>query len=654
MLNKKQKSMLARILAGTACLVLLLVFEHTSVLDGIPQEWVRKAILIVTALTGYLVAGYDVLLKAGTNIAHGQVFDENFLMTVATFGAFGIGSFTEAVAVMVFYQTGELFQNYAVGRSRASIAELMSIEPEQAILEGEDGSLTEIFPDEAEPGQTIVVRPGDRVPLDGVVLEGTSYLDTSSLTGESVPRTVRPGDEVISGCINQNGTLRVRVSRRYEDSTVAKVLEMVENATSRKAPVENFITRFAKYYTPIVTVAALLLALVPPLFFRQPWGDWVYRACTFLVISCPCALVISVPLGFFGGIGAASRIGVLVKGSVYLETLSGTGTFVFDKTGTLTKGRFEVTDVDAVSGDAAALLETAAHLECYSTHPIAEALKAAYRDSVRLSDMGTERERKDGADAQFIDSNRVSDAEEIPGHGISAVLDGERYLAGNLKLMKRYAVTPPDKAGQAGTVVYIGKPDGTYLGAVTISDTVKENAHEALLGIRALGNRKIVMLTGDRKEGAEQVGALLPIDRVVPELLPQDKVTQVTALMEESAASQERRKMVAFTGDGINDAPVLVTADLGIAMGALGSAAAVEAADIVLMDDDLAKIPKTVKIADRTLRIVRENIVFCLAVKFLVLILGAFGIATMWLAVFADVGVCVLAVLNSMRALRAA
>lgn len=620
-MTKKQKKMLTRIIVAFVLEVVLMVAEKTGLFGFMEGRW--YAFLPFTV--PYLIVGYDILVKAAKNIAHGQVFDENFLMMIATFGAFAIGEYEEAAGVMIFYQIGELFQNYAVGKSRASISALMDIAPEYANVE-EDGELVEKDPDEVHTDDVIVVKPGEKIPLDGVVLEGSSLLDTSSLTGESVPRSVREGDEVISGCVNGSGTLKVRVTKEYEDSTVSRILELVENASSRKAPVENFITTFARYYTPAVTIGAVLLAIIPPLFFGGSWAEWIRRACTFLVISCPCALVISIPMGFFGGIGAASKIGVLVKGSNFLQALSDVKTIVFDKTGTLTKGEFRVTKMlpeQGVTEDE--LLEKAALSENYSSHPIAAALKAAY--------------------GKKIDSARVSDAEEIAGHGICVNVDGKNCRAGNLKLMKLKGVEAK-ACSEIGTVVYMAE-EGRFLGCIVISDVIKDGAKDAIAAMKKAGVQKAVMLTGDKKETAENVAGVLGIDEVHAELLPADKVSEVERIL----GAQSGKDKTAFVGDGINDAPVLTRADVGIAMGSLGSDAAIEAADIVLMDDDITKIASTVKIARKTLSIVRQNIVFALGVKFIVLILGALGMASMWLAMFADVGVAVLAILNSMRAL---
>ena len=618
-MTKKQKKMLYRIIVTFLLFAVLMVCEHTGRMDG----W-NKIVLFVIYLVPYLVIGYDIVYKAARNISHGQVFDENFLMMIATFGAFGVGEYSEAVAVMLFYQVGELFQGYAVGKSRQSISDMMDICPEYANIE-EDGVLKQVDPDDVEVGSIIVVKPGERIPLDGIVVEGESLIDTAALTGESVPRSAKAGDEIISGCVNGSGTLKVKTTKEFDDSTVAKILELVENASSKKAKVENFITRFAKYYTPVVTISAVILAILPPLILGGGWAEWIQRACIFLVISCPCALVISVPLGFFGGIGAASKIGVLVKGSNYLEAVAEMTTIVFDKTGTLTKGEFKVTDVITENGSKEELIELAALGECYSNHPIANSIREAY--------------------GKELDLNRVTNTEEIAGHGIKAVIDGKTVLLGNEKLMKSESIfyTP---CKSMGTVVYVAC-NGVFEGAVVISDTIKDGAKEAIRDMKQVGVRHTVMLTGDRREAAETVAQTLGIDEVHAELLPGGKVEQVEALLK----AEKQKERLAFVGDGINDAPVLTRADIGIAMGSMGSDAAIEAADIVLMDDDVTKIASVVKIARKTLRIVKQNIVFALAVKALVLILGALGMANMWEAVFADVGVSVIAILNSMRTL---
>ncbi len=621
-MTEKQKKMLVRIIVTFVIFAVLFAAEHTGNLESLEGS----VLLFLIYLVPYLIIGYDIVWKAIRNISHGQVFDENFLMMIATFGALGVREYSEAVAVMLFYQIGELFQGYAVGKSRQSIAAMMDICPEYANIE-EDGELKQVDPDDVEIGTIIIIKPGERIPLDGVVVEGESLIDTAALTGESVPRKAAVGDEIISGCVNGNGTLKVRTTKEFDDSTVSKILELVENASSKKAHVENFITRFAKYYTPVVTIAAVILAIVPPLVLGGGWSDWIQRACIFLVISCPCALVISVPLGFFGGIGAASKLGVLVKGSNYLEALAQMDTMVFDKTGTLTKGEFKVTEILPAEGfTKEALLNLAALGEGYSTHPIAASIREAY--------------------GQPLDMNRVNDAKEVAGHGIQVQIDGQEVFIGNEKLMRAQNITPA-ACESIGTVIYVAC-EGKYAGAIVISDTIKDGAKEAIRGMKAVGVKKCVMLTGDRKEAAELVAKELDIDEVHAELLPQDKVSQVEALL----SKETEKERLAFVGDGINDAPVLSRADIGIAMGSMGSDAAIEAADVVLMDDDIRKIASVVRISRKTLTIVHQNIVFALAVKALVLILGALGMANMWEAVFADVGVSVIAILNSMRALK--
>lgn len=627
-MNKNQKKDLYRIIVAGILFVPLFVVEHMGLLEQLPYSWMA----LVICLVPYLIVGYDVIKEAAINIKNGQVFDENFLMMIATFGAFVIGEYIEAVAVMLFYQIGELFQSYAVGKSRESITALMDICPEYANLEV-DGELEEVDPDDVEIDSIIVIKPGEKVPLDGVVIEGESFLDTSALTGESVPRKVSAGEDIISGCINGKGTLRVRVTKEFDDSTVAKILELVENATNKKAKVENFITRFAKYYTPFVTIAALLLAIIPPIILQDNWFIWLERACIFLVISCPCALVISVPMGFFGGIGAASKEGVLVKGSNYLELLADMDTIVFDKTGTLTNGVFEVAEVISDDTMKATVLAMAAAVERFSTHPIAESI-------VRAWERGQEKQSIVSSDLKAID------VEEISGHGMKGNVNGSVVLAGNYKLMEKYHISCDIYAG-AGTVVYVAM-DETYIGCIVIADTVKTGVKEAIFSLKETGVSKIVMLTGDRKETALAVANEVGVDEVHYELLPADKVSQVETLLENAS----NKKKVAFVGDGINDAPVLARADIGLAMGSLGSDAAIEAADIVIMDDDIGKIAKVMKISRKTMTIVKQNIVFALGVKGLILVLGAIGMASMWAAVFADVGVAVIAILNSMRTLR--
>ena len=617
-MNPKQKKMLYRILAAA---VLIVVF-HFLPLDG----WLGLVYLVP-----YLVAGWDVLRKAVKGIQNRQPFDECFLMAVATVGAFALGEYVEGCAVMIFYQVGELFQGVAVGKSRRSIAALMDIRPDYANLEQPDGSLEQVDPDEVEVGSVIVVQPGERVPIDGVVVEGSSTLNTAALTGESLPREVKAGDDIISGCVNLSGVLRVKTSREFGESTVSRILDLVENSSMKKARTENFITRFARVYTPAVCYGALALAVLPPLVLAlmgQPArvGDWIYRALTFLVISCPCALVISIPLSFFGGIGGASTCGILVKGSTYLEELSLTGTVVFDKTGTLTRGVFEVTGIYPAAGtDRDSLLETAALAESYSKHPISQSLKQAW--------------------GKELDPARVADVEELGGYGITARVDGQAVAVGNARLMAKLGLSPaaPD---QIGTIIHVAR-DGVYAGAIVISDVVKPTAAKAIAGLKRAGVRRTVMLTGDTEAVARSVANQLGISEYRAGLLPEDKVTQVEALLAEKLP----RENLAFVGDGINDAPVLSRADLGIAMGALGSDAAIEAADIVLMDDDPARIALAMDISRRTIRIVYQNIVFALVVKAACLLLGALGLAGMWLAIFADVGVMVLAVLNATRAL---
>ena len=618
-MSKKQKKMLIRIIVALVVFIACEIAEKLIHLNGVWDTVVKAAMFAVP----YLMAGYDVLLKAIKNISKGHVFDENFLMAVATVGAYGTGEFGEAAAVMLFYQVGEWFQKYAVNRSRASITDLMNIMPEYANIE-KDGQIVQVEPETVAIGDIIIVQPGEKVPLDGTVIEGETFVDTAALTGESVPRKLSVGDEVLSGVINQNGVIRVKVSKEFDDSTVSKILELVENASTRKAQYEQFITRFAKYYTPIVCFLALAVAIIPPIFVGE-FGKWFHRALIFLVVSCPCALVISIPLSFFSGIGGASKAGILVKGSNYLELLGKAKIAVFDKTGTLTKGEFKVTDVITENGSKEELIELAALGEGYSNHPIANSIREAY--------------------GKELDLNRVTNTEEIAGHGIKAVIDGKTVLLGNEKLMKSESIfyTP---CKSMGTVVYVAC-NGVFEGAVVISDTIKDGAKEAIHDMKQVGVRHTVMLTGDRKEAAETVAQTLGIDEVHAELLPGGKVEQVEALLK----AEKEKERLAFVGDGINDAPVLTRADIGIAMGSMGSDAAIEAADIVLMDDDVTKIASVVKIARKTLRIVKQNIVFALAIKALVLILGALGMANMWEAVFADVGVSVIAILNSMRTL---
>lgn len=617
-MTKKEKTMLVRIAVSAVLLIAAVL---------VPYEGVWRFLLFFPA---YFVIGWDVLWRAVRNIAHGQVFDENFLMALATVGAFctgffGQGEYPEAVFVMLFYQVGELFQNYAVGRSRKSIAELMDIRPDYANVERE-GKLVQVDPEEVAVGDVITVKAGERVPLDGVVLEGTSMVNTSALTGESVPREVRPGDDVISGCVNQSGLLRVRVTKVFGESTVAKILDLVENSSSKKARAESFITKFARYYTPVVVIGAAVLALVPPLFVGN-WAGWIEKALIFLVVSCPCALVISVPLSFFGGIGGASRQGILVKGGNYLEVLANTEMVVFDKTGTLTKGVFNVTAIHPQECAKGSLLEMAALAESYSDHLISRSLKEAY--------------------GKEIDESRVGQVEELSGRGVCAQVDGKTVCAGNDKLMDSIGVKWRP-CHHVGTIVHVAV-DGQYLGHIVISDEVKDDAKQAVSALKAQGVRKTVMLTGDAKTVGEAVARDLGLDEVHTQLLPGEKVAKVEALLEQKSSKGK----LAFVGDGINDAPVLSRADIGIAMGALGSDAAIEAADIVLMDDKPSKIALAMQISKRTLRIVRQNIVFALAVKIVVLALTPFGLSNMWEAVFADVGVMVIAILNASRALKA-
>ena len=618
-MNKKQKKVFTRIIVAAVLMVVLSLLP----IDG----WLKFVLFMIP----YLVIGHDILLKAWKGILNRQVFDENFLMAVATIGAILLGDYKEGVAVMLFYQIGELFQSYAVGKSRRNISELMDIRPDYANIEKEDGTLEQVDPDEVEIGSVIVVQPGEKVPIDGVIEEGRTSLNTSALTGESLPREAGVGDEVISGCINMSGVLKIRTTKEFGESTVSKILDMVENASSKKSRSENFISKFAKYYTPAVCYGALALAILPPLVrllflgMTPEWGDWVMRALTFLVISCPCALVISIPLSFFAGIGGASNAGVLVKGSNYLETLSETKYVVFDKTGTMTQGVFEVSGVHHSSMDTEKLLEYAALAECHSSHPISKSLKKAY--------------------GKPLDPGRVTDVEEISGNGVTAKVDGVRVAAGNSKLMEKLGVDCME-CHSVGTVVHMAV-NGKYAGHILISDQIKPHAKEAIAALKKCGVKKTIMLTGDRREAARQVAEELGIDEVHSELLPGDKVAQVEKLLDEKG---EKEKL-AFVGDGINDAPVLSRADIGIAMGALGSDAAIEAADIVLMDDDPLKISKAIRISRKCLRIVYENIYFAIGVKVVCLILGALGIANMWAAIFADVGVMIIAVLNAIRAL---
>lgn len=646
-MTKKQKNMLTRILVTAVLYAALVAADHMKMIPAVFEGWK----LLLLYLIPYFVIGWDILYKAVRNIKNGQVFDENFLMAVATVGAFGVNEYSEAVAVMLFYQVGELFQSYAVNRSRQSITDLMDICPEYANIE-EDGQLKQVDPDDVEVGDIIVIKPGEKIPLDGKVVFGESMVDTSALTGESVPRTVKEGDDLVSGCVNGNGLLRAEVTKEFDDSTVAKILELVENASSKKAHVENFITRFARYYTPAVVIGAVVLAVIPPLFAGQSWAEWVRRACTFLVISCPCALVISVPMSFFSGIGAASKKGVLVKGSNYLEIMSKLHTVVFDKTGTLTKGEFKVARIYSVdeeadtagngeneSGESAEngtdprsekqrkVLELAALAESYSDHPISRSIRDAW--------------------GKELDQSRVSDAQEISGHGVKVKIDGKMVLAGNGKLMDEEGISYTE-CDSIGTVVYVAE-DGRFLGSIVIADGIKDGVKDAIQRLKRAGVSKTVMLTGDRRNVAEAVAKEIGLDEVHAQLLPGDKVDAVESLMKFLPES----KKLAFVGDGINDAPVLSRADVGIAMGSMGSDAAIEAADVVLMDDDPGKIADIVRISRKTMGIVMQNIVFALGVKFVVLAMGAFGVANMWEAVFADVGVSVIAILNAMRALKA-
>ena len=612
-MTKKQKHLLARIIVAAV------LFAAGGLLHL--EGWAELGVYLIC----YAVIGWDIVWKAITNILHGQVFDENFLMTIATVGALILGEHSEGVAVMLFYQVGEWFQSYAVSKSRRSITSLMDIRPDYANIE-KDGKLIQVDPEDVQIGDTIIVKPGERVPLDGKIIKGSSTLDTSALTGESMPREVEAGMEVISGCINQTGILTIQTTKEFGESTVAKILDLVENASDKKGRMENFITRFARYYTPVVVFAALALAVLPPLVTGQAFSIWIYRALTFLVISCPCALVISIPLSFFGGIGGASKIGVLVKGSNYLEALAYTETVVFDKTGTLTKGSFAVTEIQANGMTDEELLELAAYAEDYSNHPISLSIQKAY--------------------GKKIDNSRITDVQEIAGHGVQAVIDGMTVLAGNAKLMEREHI-PYTASNAIGTVVYVAF-DGRYAGCIVIADEIKADAPAAIKTLKAAGIRQTVMLTGDADAVGQDVARRLGLDRAYTELLPADKVDRVEELLKQKS----ERGMLAFVGDGINDVPVLARADVGIAMGALGSDAAIEAADVVLMTDEPSKIAAVMQIARKTIRISNENIVFALGVKFLVLILGAVGRANMWAAVFADVGVSVIAILNAIRAMR--
>ena len=630
-MNKKQRNRRNRIAISLVCFLVLMILELTDVLDG-----VHGFVLFVIYFIPYIIVGNDVIIKAAKNIRNGQVFDENFLMMIATFAAFGLGLFgdtqySEALAVMLFYQIGEAFQDYAVGQSRASITEMMAIAPESAfVLNGDETE--EVDPEDVEIGSVVVVRPGDKVPLDGVVIEGESFIDTSALTGESVPRRVSEGDDIISGCVNGEGMLKVKVTKEYDDSTVAKILELVENASARKAVLENFVTRFARVYTPIVTIGAALLAVAMPLVFGLSWSDGIERACNFLIVSCPCALVISVPLGFFGGIGAASKVGVLVKGSNFLEAAASLDTMVFDKTGTLTKGEFKVSKLvpaEGVSEDE--LIELAAYGEAFATHPIGKSILEAAKD-------------------KEIDKSRLEDVVNLTGKGTSAMLDGKSLLVGSRKLLDENEIE--DVSGvygsEMGTITFVSY-DEKYKGYIVVSDTIKDEARESIAELKREGVKKAVMLTGDRKATAEAVAGELGLDVVRYELLPADKIEEGEELIE---GNRNTGSKLGYVGDGINDAPVLMRADVGFAMGSLGSDAAIEAADIVLMDDDLRKLPLIIKIAKRTMRIVKSNIAFAIGVKLLILVLSALGLVSMWYAVFGDVGVSIICIINSMRVLK--
>lgn len=630
-MNKKQRNRNKRIVVALICFAVLMALNITGKLRGL-----NGYVLFIIYFIPYLIVGCDVIVRAAKNISNGQVFDENFLMMIATFAAFGLGAFgdaqySEALAVMLFYQIGEAFQDYAVGQSRASITEMMEIAPESAFILNGD-SAEEVSPDDVEIGSIIVIRPGDKVPLDGVVIDGSSFLDTSALTGESVPRRVSEGDDIISGCVNGEGTLKVKVTREYDDSTVAKILELVENASTRKAVLENFVTRFARVYTPIVTIGAALLALILPPAFNLSWADGIERACNFLIVSCPCALVISVPLGFFGGIGAASKLGVLVKGSNFLEAAASLDTMVFDKTGTLTEGEFKVSKVVPAEGvSKAELLELAAYGELYATHPIGKSILEA-------------------VESDSLDTSRLNDLQNISGKGTTAALDGKRLLVGSHKLMAENSISniSDEYTAEAGTLTFVSY-DGVYKGYIVISDTVKENAKESIAAVKREGIRKTVMLSGDRQAAAETVAKELGLDEVKYELLPADKISELEKLIGNRCEGDGK---LGYVGDGINDAPVLMRADVGIAMGSLGSDAAIEAADIVLMDDDLRKLSLILRIARRTMKIVKSNIAFAIGVKIIILILSAIGLASMWMAVFGDVGVSIICILNSMRVLR--
>ncbi len=632
-MNKKQKRQLKKIIISLVLLVVMVII-HKLVIDKLSLGNVSlRVILTAMYLVPYLIIGGKVLAKAGRNILNGQVFDENFLMALATIGAFILAEYTEAAAVMLFYQVGELFENIAVNKSRTAVTALVGLRPDYANVEC-SGELVKVDPSDVSVGSEIIILPGEKVPVDGVVVAGESFVNTAALTGESVPRGVKVGDTVLSGCINEGGKLTLRTTKNFDDSTVAKILDMVENASSRKSKSESFITRFAKYYTPLVVIAALIVAFVPPIVLHDSFGTWISRALIFLVISCPCALVISVPLGFFGGIGAASKLGILVKGSNYLEAMAEVDTIVFDKTGTLTEGVFKVNDVVCNGAiDKEELLKLAAYAECYSNHPIAKSIESAYIEA-----------------GNAIDKDKIEDVKEISGKGVSVSLDGATIFAGNKKLMKDMGISFEENNETSGTVVYVAR-DKEYLGYIVISDVIKQVAKSAIARMYDIGIKNTVMLTGDRAKTAEHVAGELGIRTVYSELLPGDKMSKLEELIASKGEGKKRNK-VAFVGDGINDAPALTRADIGIAMGALGQDAAIEAADIVLMDDNPEKICTVHNIGRKTLTIVRQNIVFALGVKFLVMILGVFGIANMWLAVFADVGVAVIAILNSMRMLK--
>lgn len=626
-MTKKQKKMLKKILTAAAVFVVACIFSY--LLPDFPfKQWIS----LILFLTAYVVAGGDVVRKAALGIKNGQVFDENFLMSLATIGAFFVGEYPEGVLVMVLYQIGELFQAYAVGKSRKSISSLMQIRPDSANLI-KDGTVTEVSPEKVSVGDYILVKPGEKIPLDGIITEGSSSLDTAALTGEALPREVSVGDSAISGCINLRGTLTIQVSKAFGESTVAKILDMVENASARKAKAENFISKFARYYTPVVVVLAVLLAFVPPIILKEGFSDWIYRALNFLVVSCPCALVISIPLGFFGGIGGAAKQGILMKGSNYLEALASTDAFVFDKTGTLTKGNFKVTKLAPIGLSEAELLKFTALAESQSSHPIAVSIVEEYKASGALLPTGDD----------------ISDVEELAGFGVRALVENKEVFAGNLRLMKEKNIALPENFAEitTGTSVYVAI-NGSFAGTICVEDELKPDTISAIQELKQSGIKRLVMLTGDKKATGEAIAAKLGLSEVHTDLLPADKVTHLEALLEQQTGS----RTLAYVGDGINDAPVLARADVGIAMGGLGSDAAIEAADIVIMTDEPGKLPAAIRIAKRTMGIVRQNIVFALGIKVLVLLLSALGYSNMWWAIFADVGVCVIAILNSMRALR--